>query len=811
MNTRFRVPLSLAVLAACLWPAGHAAAQTAGDDESAADPEKSFISTAAPGASAISVGAYTIEQTAPNRYRFSGDVDIRSADLRLQADEVEYDGDTQQCSARGNVVLEEGSSFLTGDRIEINLETRLSTVYGAQGELDPDLILEAERLEKIGENRYRIEKATLTSCTQPTPYWSFRIGRGTIEIDGYAHLRNVSFRVGRVPILYTPYMLWPVKEDRASGFLMPQVGYSQRRGFVFNSAYFWAPARNFDTTFYADYYDKDGLGVGAETRWLPTEDGRLRFTGYYIDEKTEDSVTGEPRGERYRYRLLTEQPFDHGWKLLADVNKVSDVDYYLDFERDPRVATTSTTASRLDLSRAWSYYTLNIRGEQLEQVLSPTEILTQERRPEIELRGRSRQLGNSPFFLGFQTSAASLDRDFSYGRYDVFPQIRVPWRPAGWLQITPEASLRETYYTKQRDPSVSGTAIDDPLRRGLFRGGLEIIGPSFSRIWDTPDWGFSSRLKNVLEPRITYSRVAADIHGTAEKAETGTDLTGFDDTLFVPRFDEVDVVSGDLNQVTYSLTSRWFALRSKTPVSSGLALPRRIPLPGLAPDPHTAEDIAALSPAAQSDEEEAGVAGTAVEFATVTLSQIYNFDFDPEDPTNQRLEFKEEVDSSPFSPVALSVRVNPTAWHSMNLTARYDILRHTVEQTTISADLRSHPHILSLNWVLNNVSKNAQFDPTKFDPNDPTTGPAKNRSQVSLLAGTAIFRQKLALATEIDWDIANSHIQNQRYRIGYNTQCCGFLLEFQDRDFVGSEEREIRFLVNLRGVGKLFDMQQGMR
>ncbi len=505
MNTRFRVPLYLSVLAACLWPAGHAAAQTAGDDEPAADPEKSFISTAAPGASAISVGAYTIEQTAPNRYRFSGDVDIRSADLRLQADEAEYDGDTQQCSARGNVVLEEGSSFLTGDRIEINLETRLSTVYGAQGELDPDLILEAERLEKIGENRYRIEKATLTSCTQPTPYWSFRIGRGTIEIDGYAHLRNVSFRVGRVPILYMPYMLWPVKEDRVSGFLMPQVGYSQRRGFVFNSAYFWAPARNFDTTFYADYYDKDGLGVGAETRWLPTEDGRLRFTGYYIDEKTEDSVTGEPRGERYRYRLLTEQPFDHGWKLLADVNKVSDVDYYLDFERDPRVATTSTTASRLDLSRAWSYYTLNIRGEQLEQVLSPTEILTQERRPEIELRGRSRQLGNSPFFLGFQTSAASLDRDFSYGRYDVFPQIRVPWRPAGWLQITPEASLRETYYTKQRDPSVSGTAIDDPLRRGLFRGGLEIIGPSFSRVWDTPDWGFSPRLKSVLEPRITYT------------------------------------------------------------------------------------------------------------------------------------------------------------------------------------------------------------------------------------------------------------------------------------------------------------------
>ncbi len=71
---------------------------------------------------------------------------------------------------------------------------------------------------------------------EPDRYWSFRIGRGTVELDGYAHLRNLSFRVGRMPILYTPYLLWPVKKDRASGFLMPQVGYSARRGAVIKCA-----------------------------------------------------------------------------------------------------------------------------------------------------------------------------------------------------------------------------------------------------------------------------------------------------------------------------------------------------------------------------------------------------------------------------------------------------------------------------------------------------------------------------------------------------------------------------------------------
>jgi lipopolysaccharide assembly outer membrane protein LptD (OstA) len=783
MILRIRAPFFISAFAACLALTAPAFGQAGAEAPPAAEREKIFPEVEASGDSAIRVGAYVIEQTAPNRYRFSGDVDVRFGDLRLQADEVEYDADTHQCRARGNVVLEEGSSFITGDRIEINLETRLSTIHNAYGEMKPDLILEAERLEKIGEDRYRIEEATLTSCTQPTPYWSFHFDRGTVELGGYAHLRNLSFRVGRVPVIYTPYLLWPVKEDRASGFLMPQVGYSQRRGFVLNTAYFWAPARNFDSTFFFDYMDRNGLGTGVETRWLPTQKGRMRFSGYYVDEKIEDPNTDMPEGERYRYRLFSDQPFAHGWRLLADLNEVSDFDYYLDFERDLRAATNSNTTSTLDLSRAWSYYSLNIRGERREQLLSSNEILTQHRQPEVEIRARSRQLGDSPFYLSFEASAAALERDFSYGRFDVFPQIRVPMRPASWLKITPELSVRQTYYTRQRDPSLPGASFDESLRRSLFRGGLEILGPSFSRVWDTPRWSFSPRLKNVLEPKITYSYVPADVHGV----EDGTSVT--DPNAFVPQFDEVDVVSADLHQVTYSLSSRWFALRSGAAARSGLALPRRIPLPGLAPDPQTADEAATLAPAPGSAEEPDSTSGTPVEFATVTLSQTYSFNRD------LSLLFDESstlIDTSSFSPGNLSIRLNPTARHSVNLTARYNILRRTVEQTTISTDLRVYPHVLSLNWVLSNNITNDQ-------------------SQVRLFAGTALFRQKLALATELDVDIATSKIQDQRYRVGYNTQCCGFLLEYLGRDFDLSEEREVRFLVNLRGVGKLFDMQQGMR
>ncbi|MEE9219385.1 MAG: LPS assembly protein LptD [Acidobacteriota bacterium] len=750
--------------------------QTRAAEEPFAGPGAGAAGLEAP---AIRVGAELIEQIGPNRYRFSGDVDIRLEGLRLQADVVEYDSDTHQCRARGNVVLEEGSAHLTGDQVEINLRTRLATILNAYGAVEPELILEAERLEKISENRYRIVKARLTSCTQPTPYWSFHVRKGTLELGGYAHLRNLTFRVGKMPIFYTPYLLWPIKENRASGFLMPQVGYSQRRGAVVNTAFFWAPARNFDSTFFFDYLERDGLGTGLETRWLPTEHGRMRFTGYFLDERIDDPLTGEPEGDRYRFRLEAHQPFPRGWRLLADLNAVSDFDYYLDFERDLRAATRSSTTSTLDLSRSWSFYTLNIRAERREQLLSGNDVLKQFRQPEVELRGRSRQLGRSPFYFSFETSATALERDVSYGRFDAFPRLRAPFRPAPWLQITPQVSVRQTVYTKQKAPLPTvEPAVDESLSRTLLRGDLEIIGPRFSRVFETPGWGYSPRLKNVLEPKLTYTIVpdeSDDVAGPGSR---------------VLRFDEIDQVADDIHRLSYSLTSRWFALRASDRPAAGLALPRRILLPGLAPEPRTTGGaIAAPEVTAESAAPEEAP-GNPYEFARFTLGQTYSF--------NRSLSTLDEDndgiadDESSFSPVSATLRFNPTALHSVNVSASYNILRRTVDRATISADLRAYPHVLSLTWFLSNNL-------------------ADDQSEVRLFAGTALFRNKLTLALELDVDVDASKVPDQRYRIGYNTQCCGFLLEFLDRDFALSEEREVRFLINLKGVGKLFDLQQGVR
>ena len=61
----------------------------------------------------------------------------------------------------------------------------------------------------------------------------------------------------------------------------------------------------------------------------------------------------------------------------------------------------------------------------------------------------------------------------------------------------------------------------------------------------------------------------------------------------------------------------------------------------------------------------------------------------------------------------------------------------------------------------------------------------------------------------LNYDATLSRLQDQRYRIGYDTQCCGLAFEILERDFIGTEQREFRFVLNLRGIGNFIDLQGG--
>ena len=735
-----------------------------------------------------------------DRFELVGNVTFKAAGIVIQADRLVYDRATRSGEAHGNVLYAQAVGRLAGDRITFNIEERTAEITHVTGYLEQGVIFRAKRLLQIDDDHMRIEKAMFTTCTQPVPYWSFRVSSALIIRDRYAHLFNPRLKAGVVPVFYSPYLLFPIKTDRATGLLLPQVGFSDRLGSSLSNAFFWAIARNQDATFFLDTYSQGSTGLGVEHRLLPSARGRSQFIGYFLDEKGLDDIDG-PERERWNVRYRLQQEFGRKGRLLADFNLVSDGDYFLDFSRDLDRGSNPFALSRAEYSISRGYQSLNVRLERREQFFRDDSVV-QSRLPEAELRMSSRRLGRSPLYLSLVSSAAILDKSGTgfpagaYGRVDLFPAISAPMSPTTWLDVTPTLQLRETYYTRALDPA-DPTQFGDDLAREFMLFDTQFLGPRLSRIF-FDDEG-NGRLKSTIEPRLTYRYLRSP------DAEENSRIL---------RFDEVDLLPGDLNEIQYSLVSRLFARKVvRTPAppdreerdtqrdgSEASQTDTEAPGPSSTGLPGVLREENDLSLSPLGEEKEGVILTSPVEIMNVSLTQRFSFDR----PLSKELQFLdtdgdgvetlETVAESHFSSVVFNVRVNSSRSTSLDARVGYDILERTVSDASFSASLFNPAHgFLNGTWFFRNG----------------LDGRTLNSSRLRVTGGTSFFRHKISVAASLNYDASLSRLQDQRYRVGYDTQCCGFAVEILDRDFVGTEQKEYRFVINLRGIGNFLDLQDG--
>ena len=206
--------------------------------------------------------------TEDGNYEFIGPVTITWRESRIQADRLTL---TQQryVAAEGNVLVAWSNSHIFGSAMTYDLETEQGVIVEASGQVQGEYLFWAKQAEKIGAERVRLTRARVTSCTQPTPYWSFAVSSAVITLDGYARMWNVVMRGGKVPFFYLPYLIWPVKEDRAIGLLMPEFSTTNNRGQAFSQELFIPIGRSADLTLLGRYYTKAGFGGGGRVALRP--------------------------------------------------------------------------------------------------------------------------------------------------------------------------------------------------------------------------------------------------------------------------------------------------------------------------------------------------------------------------------------------------------------------------------------------------------------------------------------------------------------------------------------------------------------
>ena len=730
--------------------------------------------------------------------------DLLAEPARIQADTICYDHEAGTVVATGNVVFSFTGAVLAGSRAFYRIESQTGEIDDVVGYFEQDAaILRADKVEKIGPQRLRVENAWFSTCTQPLPYWTFHLSRGTFDIGQYAYLHNVSFRARGLPLFWSPYLVWPIKTDRATGLLFPEFKTSNKLGTSIGIPFYWPFAKNADLTLQVDAYTKVGVGLRTTLDWLPTWRGEAHGDFYWINDQVKEK-------NRWSGTWRHTQALWKDWQFTANLEQVSDFDYFTDYETDLQRAAAARTRSTADLTRTWSWYALSARTRRYAQYFVSGSLLTGKSvnvSPQVEWRGRSQQLGRTPVFLSFVSSVAGFSRDIlglpetepygvqsedalitesreRWGRIDAGPQLQLPLIKSAWGDLSLNGAWRGTWYTASPDPADPQQLVSEGVFRSLWSAGVSFAGPRFQRVFLTPGWNFSPKLKHVIEPFLEYQwRPQAG----ATAAE-------------VPVFDEVDAIPGKASFVLYGFRQRFYALRpAETARPSGLATARETSFEGLQKEKEQQakrDDVARTEPGVIEEELAVDEALTPIEIASVDLQQGYSFiatnsgAFVPViDPaTGQVVSYRRHT------PVRARFRVNPTLDEVVDATLVYDPDNQVVNETSISVRMRfSDTGYLAGRWYRNQSSVPAADSKSSF---------------LRAEWGYMLPNRRLSLETEWDWDVESNDLVHQAYRVRWATQCCAFRLGYDKREFVDNYRSEYSLVVDLTGIGKILDLQQ---
>lgn len=705
--------------------------------------------------------------------RLRGSAAVETVDTLLRADEIDYNQDTGDVEARGNAYFEnfEREERLEADRIEYNLRDERGKFYGVRGstpakvELRPGLLRTANPFvfrgqwaERIGR-RYILHDGFITNCKLPNPWWVLRGRRFDIVPGERAIASRPIFRLKGVPLFYLPYFYKSLEDQpRKSGFLMPNIGTSSRRGKMIGLGYFWAINRSYDVTYRSQYFTQRGFAHHVNLRGKPMQKADFNMILYGVQDKgrkQSDGTRVKEGGYLLTFNGRAELP--KGFFARGEVNYLSSFLFRQSFTESFNEAVFSEVHSRGFVRKDWSGYSFTARFERSEnyQGQKVDDRISIRHLPQVEFRQRDREIfRNLPIWFSFESVAGLLRRSQPLfqtrqfvERVDFAPRVMgaLRWKD---ISLLPYAGIRETHYGSsfQQRPSVALGALDI-TGQGLLRSsqeyGAELILPSLERVFAAPKWLGGEKMKHVIEARGGYRRVRG--------------IGDFDRYI---RFDETELLS-NTEEIDYSLSNRLYVKQNgvvRELLSWQLWQKRYL-------DPTFGGAI------------EPGVRNT-----LLTQTAMTGFAF---------------LDGArKYSPVVSSVQVNPTRLIGVEWRSDYDTIRRRVINSSLQANIRTQSFFISAGH--NHVRSS------------PVLSSSSNQFIGLLGVGRSDLRGWSAGFSAV-YDFRVAKLTYNTTQVSYNSDCCGISFQFRRFDVGPRKENQWRAAFAISNIGSFGTLKRQER
>ena len=440
----------------------------------------------------IVTGDVTVDLNGPAV--FNDRLVLRQGDRQLGADTGRFDRSTGEFAAEGNVDFRDPKAWVRGNTARYNSNTGLFSIDDAEYDLfSVPARGSADRIVLKETRQLSLTNVTYTSCARGKDDWLLRAGSLNLDREtGTGEARNARLEFKGVPILYTPYLTYPIDNQRKSGLLLPEVGNSDQRGIEFELPYYFNIAPNLDATLAPHYMSRRGVQAKGEFRYLGGGTSGV-LTGEFLPN---DDVTEDNRG---LVSWFNQSALPAGWRGTVDATDVSDTAYFEDLASGIAMTSQTHLRRRVDLeffNHTW-FSLLRVEDyETLNEAIAP-EDEPYRRVPQLAINGL---WPNAPLGLelGVESEFAYFDRTTGVTglRSHLLPEVSRPVQ-IGPLLVEPYAAFDYTTYDLN---DVDPAGDDSPSRSvPIYSVDMRTMLERF--------WGDGGKWLQTVEPRVQFVHV----------------------------------------------------------------------------------------------------------------------------------------------------------------------------------------------------------------------------------------------------------------------------------------------------------------
>jgi lipopolysaccharide assembly outer membrane protein LptD (OstA) len=452
----------------------------------------------------------------------------------LMADCADMNPQTHEVIATGHVRIESGAMVWVGDQIHYNFDThQMQSEQFRTGK--PPAFAAGEELQGDKDKKiFTARHAYVTTDDVSNPEFRVRASKITIVPGKYIEMWNAVMFMDGVPVFYFPYYQRELGPHANNFNFLP--GYRSTYGAFLLSTYTFYLGDAVDGKIHVDYREKRGLGTGPDLNLHLGRWGDAEFRYYYLDDrKPTTSTNGTPWVNGIPNNR---QVFHLGYQATPATNL--NVKALVNYQSDPLVVHDFFTGDYRNNPQPNTFVEINKYSDNWSLDAEATPQLNNffdqvERLPDVKLTGYRQQVFNTPLYYDSESSAGYYRKYFadtngptppaySASRADTFHQLLLPKTFFGWLNITPRAGGRFTYYSSETGPG--GTNAE--AYRGVFNTGVETSFKT-SQLWTgaTNSLLAIDGLRHIVEPSVTYAYVP-------EPNKTPSQLPQFDTELPCP-------------------------------------------------------------------------------------------------------------------------------------------------------------------------------------------------------------------------------------------------------------------------------------